>query len=83
MTRRCRRDPGAHLRGNILDPLPGEEHLAGLNLLEYAMLTPKQRQAPIGPICSCPVPDPNRRVGQRRCCAGRPTISWKPPVARA
>ena len=42
MTRR-RRDPGAHLRGNILDPLPGEEHLAGLNLLEYALLTPKQR----------------------------------------
>ena len=49
MTRRRRRDPGAHLRGNILDPLPGEEHLAGLNLLEYALLTPKQRLEPSWP----------------------------------
>ena len=69
MTRR-RRDPGARYSGNILDPLPGEEHLAGLNVLEYALLTPKQRQAPIGPICSCPVPDPHRLGGQR------PMLRW-------
>jgi hypothetical protein len=48
MTRR-RRDPGPHLRGNILDPLPGEEHLAELSALQIAMLTPLQRQAPVGP----------------------------------
>ena len=42
MTRR-RRDPAAHLRGNILDPLPGQEHLEGLTLLERASLTPRQR----------------------------------------
>ena len=40
MTRR-RRDPAAHLRGNILDPLPGQEHLEGLTLLERASLTPR------------------------------------------
>ena len=69
MTRR-RRDPGAYLRGSILDPQPGEEHLVGLNVLEYALLTPKQRQPPIGPICSCPVPDPHRLGGQR------PMLRW-------
>ena len=69
MTRR-RRDPGAYLRGNILDPLPGEEHLVGLNVLEYALLTPQQRRPPIGPICNCPVPDPHRRGGQR------PMLRW-------
>ena len=70
MTRRRRRDPGAYLRGSILDPQPGEEHLVGLNVLEYALLTPKQRQPPIGPICSCPVPDPHRLGGQR------PMLRW-------
>jgi len=69
MTRR-RRDPGAYLRGSILDPTPGEEHLAGLNVLEYALLTPQQRRPPIGPICNCPVPGLHHLGGQR------PMLRW-------
>ena len=69
MTRR-RRDPGARYSGNILDPLPGEEHLAGLTVLQYALLTPQQRRPPIGPICNCPVPDAHRLGGQR------PMLRW-------
>ena len=69
MTRR-RRDPAAHLRGNILDPLPGQEHLEGLTLLERASLTPRQRQAPIGPNCCCPPPEAGRLGGQR------PMLRW-------
>ena len=53
-----------------MDPLPGEEHLAGLTVLQYALLTPQQRRPPIGPICFCPVPDPHRLGGQR------PMLRW-------
>lgn len=70
-----KRRTAAWLKGNILDPQPGQEHLEGLTLLERASLTPRQRQAPIGPICCCPPPEAGRMGGQR------PMLRWSGPEA--
>lgn len=51
MTRR--RDPAAHLRGNILDPLPGQEHLEGLTILQLGVWTSEQRKPKPDPACRC------------------------------
>jgi hypothetical protein len=51
--------------GNILDPLPGQEHLEELTVLERGCLSAQQRKAPIGPRCCCPPAQRGRLGGCR------------------
>lgn len=66
MTRRSVQIGGRDRRsGRILDPLPGEEHLDQMPILQRAMLPRSKRVAPLGPVCGCPPPMPHHLGGCR------------------
>lgn len=55
----------ANPRGMILDPLPGQEHLEGLTVLERGVLPRSKRVKPVGPACCCRPAERNRLGGCR------------------
>lgn len=50
-------------QGNVLDPVPGTEHLEELTILDRGLLSREQRKPFHGPICHCRPKLPNRVGG--------------------